>query len=290
MPYPVVLKADGLAAGKGVSIVSTPKEAESELKSMLEGKFDDAGKKVVIEEFLKGEELSLLLIVEGKNVRAMEFSQDHKAALDGDLGPNTGGMGAYTPVSFADSALYDKVNKIVTTPLLDGFLEEDIDYRGVLYIGLMIVDEKPYVLEYNVRFGDPETEAVLFNMESDLVPYLEATAERKLDKTPNIDWNSGYAATVVMASGGYPGSYEKNIPIKGLDNVDEDAFVFHAGTAADEKGAFLTKGGRVLMVTAKGETISKALENAYANVDKIEFRDAFYRKDIGHREVKRENS
>jgi phosphoribosylamine---glycine ligase len=284
--FPIVLKADGLAAGKGVVICDNLDTATKELSEMLQGKFKDAGAKVVIEQFLKGEELSLLLLTDGTNVKKLLFSQDHKALSEGDKGPNTGGMGAYTPVSFANESLYEKVNLLVTLPLLNELKKRNIDYRGVLYIGLMIVDKTPYVLEYNARFGDPETEPLMFMLESDIVPYFKACIERTLDKLPEMRWYDGYGATVVMASGGYPDSYPKGVEIKGLDTVDSDCTVFHAGTIY-KGNSILTDGGRVLMVTGRGKTAQDAMSKVYRNVEKITFDGSYYRKDIGYREIQR---
>lgn len=285
--YPVVLKADGLAAGKGVVICNNYDMAEKELQEMLSGKFKDAGAKVVIEEFLKGEELSLLLLTDGKNVRKLHFSQDHKALLDGDKGPNTGGMGAYAPVSIADDSLYEKVHNKVTLPLLNELKKREINYRGVLYIGLMIVDGEPFVLEYNARFGDPETEPLMFMLESDIVQYFSAIADGDLSNLPELKWKKGYGACVVMASDGYPGSYKKGLKIEGLENIDENSFVFHAGTVSGNDGV-LTDGGRVLMVTSTGPTVRETMRNVYNCVNKIKFDGAFFRQDIAHREIKRE--
>ena len=301
--YPVVLKADGLAAGKGVLICNSYEEAKSELSQMLGGKFKAAGAKVVIEEFLKGEELSLLLLTDGTNVKRLLFSQDHKALNDGDTGLNTGGMGAYTPVASGTDELYEKVNKSVTLPLLNELKKRGIDYRGILYIGLMIVDGNPFVLEYNVRFGDPETEPLMFMLISDIVPYFWAVSGTgrsfsggnagtlppftSLDALPDLVWREGYGMCVVMASGGYPESYEKNKEIHGLGDVDGNCVVFHAGTKSDKSGNVLTDGGRVLMVTSKGGTIAQAVENTYRNVAKISFDKMFFRHDIAHREIER---
>jgi len=285
--YPVVLKADGLAAGKGVIICDSEEIAQTELEEMLGGKFSDAGSRVVIEQFLVGEELSLLLFVDGENVKHLQFSQDHKALLDGDKGPNTGGMGAYTPVSIGDKKTIETVDKMVVGPLLSEFKKREIDYRGILYIGLMMVDETPYVLEYNVRFGDPETEPLMMMMESDIVPYMIATFEKKLGLTSDIKWHKGAGATVVLASSGYPGSYEKGKVIENLDKTDSDCVVFHAGTKSSQDGSIVTDGGRVLMVTCRGENISQAIEKTYLNTEKIVFDGAYCRKDIGYREIKR---
>lgn len=285
--FPIVLKADGLAAGKGVVICDSLRSATSELTEMLGGKFKDAGAKVVIEQFLKGEELSLLLLTDGSSVKPLLFSQDHKALLDGDTGPNTGGMGAYAPVLSGTSELYEKINEKVTLPLLNELKKRNIDYRGILYIGLMIVDGIPYVLEYNARFGDPETEPLMMMLESDIVPYFTACAERTLGKLPELEWIEGYGATVVIASGGYPESYKKGVLISGLGSVDKDCVVFHAGTKFNENGKIVTDGGRVLMVTGTGKTIQETMDTVYKNVGKISFDGAYYRKDIAHREIKR---
>lgn len=288
--YPVVLKADGLAAGKGVIICATYEEASSELSQMLGGKFKSAGAKVVIEEFLKGEELSLLLLTDGTNVKPLLFSQDHKALNDGDTGLNTGGMGAYTPVKPGTDELYEKVDKTITQPLLGELKKRGIDYRGILYIGLMIVDGEPFVLEYNVRFGDPETEPLMFMLISDIVPYFRAVAgkgDTTLEALPELVWRSGYGMCVVLASGGYPEGYEKGKVISGLDSVDENCVVFHAGTKFDALGNIVTDGGRVLMVTSGGKDINEAVENTYKNVEKITFDKAYFRHDIAHREMER---
>lgn len=300
--YPVVLKADGLAAGKGVIICGTYEEASSELSQMLNGKFKSAGSKVVIEEFLKGEELSLLLLTDGTNVKRLLFSQDHKALNDGDTGLNTGGMGAYTPVKPGTDELYEKVDRTITQPLLSELKKRGINYRGILYIGLMIVDGEPFVLEYNVRFGDPETEPLMFMLISDIVPYFWAVSGKEersntkngkipplttLEALPELVWRSGYGMCVVLASGGYPESYEKGKVISGLDSVDENCVVFHAGTKFDASGNIVTDGGRVLMVTSAGKDINEAVENTYRNVEKISFDKAYYRHDIAHRERER---
>ena len=288
--YPVVLKADGLAAGKGVIICATYEEASSELSQMLGGKFKAAGAKVVIEEFLKGEELSLLLLTDGTNVKRLMFSQDHKALNDGDTGLNTGGMGAYTPVKSGTDELYEKVDRAVTQPLLNELKKRGINYRGILYIGLMIVDGEPFVLEYNVRFGDPETEPLMFMLISDIVPYFQAVAGKgdvTLESLPELVWRSGYGMCVVLASGGYPEGYEKGKVITGLDSVDENCVVFHAGTKFDASGKIVTDGGRVLMVTSAGRNIAEAVANTYKNVEKITFDKVYFRHDIAHREMER---
>ena len=300
--YPIVLKADGLAAGKGVIICNTYEEASSELSQMLGGKFKAAGSKVVIEEFLKGEELSLLLLTDGTNVKRLLFSQDHKALNDGDTGLNTGGMGAYTPVKSGTDELYEKVDKTITQPLLGELKKRGINYRGILYIGLMVVNGEPFVLEYNVRFGDPETEPLMFMLISDIIPYFWAVSVKEerlnakngkfppfttLEALPELVWRSGYGMCVVLSSGGYPEGYEKGKIISGLDSVDDNCVVFHAGTKFDASGNVVTDGGRVLMVTSAGRNIAEAVENTYKNVEKITFDKVYFRHDIAHREMER---
>ena len=285
--FPIVLKADGLAAGKGVVICDSFETAAAGLKEMLEGKFKAAGAKVVIEQFLKGEELSLLLLTDGNNVKPLLFSQDHKALLEGDTGPNTGGMGAYAPVLSGTHDIYSKIDRSVTKPLLNELKKRNIDYRGILYIGLMIVDGVPYVLEYNARFGDPETEPLMMMLKSDIVPYFTACTEKTLKNLPELEWIEGYGATVVIASGGYPESYQKGMVISGLGSVDKDCVVFHAGTKFSGNGETVTDGGRVLMVTGTGKTIKETMDLVYKNTGKICFNGAYYRKDIAHREISR---
>ncbi|MCK5807426.1 phosphoribosylamine--glycine ligase [bacterium] len=288
MSYPAVLKADGLAAGKGVVIAQSFEEARNALQEMLAGKFNDAGKQVVIEEFLKGEELSLLLFVDGKTATPMLFSQDHKAAYEGDKGPNTGGMGAYTPVSIGTDSLAEKINTVVTYPLLNALKKRDISFRGILYIGVMMVENEPFVLEYNVRFGDPETEPLMMAMKSDIVLWFSAVADGFLEGLPPLEWHSGYTATVVLSSQGYPGSYEKGKVITGLDSLPDGVKVFHAGTTKNEEGELVTAGGRVLMVTAQGTTLKEATTLVYRAIKNIHFDGMQHRKDIGYREIARE--
>ncbi len=290
LPYPLVLKADGLAEGKGVSIALNPAEGEKELREFMGGRFKEAGRELVMEEFLDGEELSLILLTDGAAWRPFLFAQDHKRAFDGDEGPNTGGMGAYCPVSIGTPALLERCETEIIRPLLRTLTERGIAYRGVLYIGLMLVKGKPFVLEYNVRFGDPETEPLLMALESDLVPYLQATANGKLGATEPFEWHPGATATVVVASGGYPGSYKKGLPITGLDATDPAVTVFHAGSATGPDGRPVTAGGRMFMVTAHGDTLREAVATAARNAARITFDGAFFRRDIGHRELKRERT
>ncbi len=286
LPYPLVLKADGLAAGKGVVIAKDFEIALNSLKEMFNGKFADAGKTVVIEEFLSGEELSLLFFVDGTSVKPLLFSQDHKAAYENDEGPNTGGMGAYAPVLIGTKELQKKVENQVVMPLLEVLKKENIDYKGILYVGLMIVDNKPFVLEFNARFGDPETEPLLFLMKSDILPLFEATIDGKLSDLPEIEWFDGSGATVVLASKGYPGSYEKGQKIVLPKDLPENVFIFHAGTTKKDD-SLVSSGGRVLMVTANDKDIKDTMNLIYKTIGKIDFENGFFRKDIAFKELKR---
>jgi len=285
--YPLVLKADGLAEGKGVAIVEDAETAERELRELMGGRFKDAGKEVIIEEFLSGEELSLLILTDGVSWRPFTFAQDHKRAGERDTGPNTGGMGSYAPVSIGTPSLLARCEERIIKPLLATLAKRGIPYRGILYIGLMIVNGEPFVLEYNVRFGDPETEALLYLLEDDLVPYLRAVANGSLGSLPALSWHPGASATVVLASGGYPGSYRRGLPITGLDAVDPAVTVFHAGTARDPNGRLIAIGGRVLMVTARGDTLAEATARATDNAARISWENSFFRRDIGHRDLRR---
>lgn len=276
---PLVVKADGLAAGKGVIICQTKKEAEAAINDIMKEKqFGNAGDNIVIEEFLDGIEASLLCFVNGKKIIPMESARDYKKAYDNDLGLNTGGMGCFSPnpIYTEDLKNYIKVNILDTT--LNGFIEENIDFRGILFIGLMIKDDKAKVLEYNTRFGDPETEVVLPRLKSDLLEIMEKTIDGTLSPD-DLKWIDEKSATVILASGGYPESYEKGKEITGLDLVDEDIIVFHGGTKL-ENGKVLTDGGRVLAVTAIGKTLEEARERVYKNIPKIQFEKMEYRNDI----------
>jgi phosphoribosylamine--glycine ligase len=276
---PYVLKADGLAAGKGVVILQNLEEAQDELQKMLlEEKFGAAGKKVVIEEFLNGVELSCFVLTDGRHYRLLPFAKDYKRVGEGDTGPNTGGMGALSPVPFADAAFIKKVEKRIVQPTLAGLQQEKIPYKGFLFIGLMKVAGDPYVIEYNVRMGDPETEVVLPRLQNDLVSLLEAVANETLNKV-DIQVDERRAATVVVVSGGYPGAYQKGSEITGLENNSE-SFIFHAGTAL-ENGKLLTAGGRVLAITSYGDDLKMALQTSYRTLEKIEFEGGYYRRDIG---------
>ena len=288
---PIVIKADGLAAGKGVIVAMTLQEAEDAVRDMLDGnKFGDAGHRVVVEEFLEGEEASFIVMVDGKNVLPMATSQDHKRVGDGDTGPNTGGMGAYSPAPVVTDAVYQRIMDEVITPTVEGMAAEGMPYTGFLYAGLMISPQgAPKVIEYNCRFGDPETQPILMRLQSDLAGLCLAALDGKRDQT-DIQWDPRPTLGVVMAAGGYPDSYNKGDVIDGLDQADSDTVkVFHAGTA-EKDGQVVTSGGRVLCVTGVGDTVGEAQANAYEGVKQITWRDAQYRSDIGYRAVAREKA
>jgi phosphoribosylamine--glycine ligase len=281
---PIVVKADGLAAGKGVIVCKTTEEAiRSVDKIMVEKIFGEAGNRVVIEEYLIGEEASYIAFTDGKAILPMASSQDHKPVFDGDRGPNTGGMGAYSPAPVVTDEVNEKIIEKVLRPIIYGMGEEGRPYKGVLYAGLMIHEGHPKVLEFNARFGDPETQPVLMRMKEDIVPILEACMKGTLSQH-RIEWDKRASVCVVMASKGYPGDYEKGKVIKGLKEVSrmEGAFVFHAGTALKED-QMITNGGRVLGVTGLGEDIPRAIEKAYQAVKKISWDGVHYRTDIGQR-------
>ncbi len=286
---PLVVKADGLAAGKGVFVADTVDEAIDALRQIMKDRvFGDAGNKVVVEQCLKGEEASFMILTDGKTVVPLATSQDHKAVFDGDRGPNTGGMGAYSPAPVITEALKSDIMHGIIAPLVKGLSKERINFRGVIYAGLMICDGKPYVLEFNCRFGDPEAQPVLMRLESDLFEILKATAEGRLEDI-SVSWKDDASICVVLASKGYPGPYEKGKAVKGLDSLknNRDVVVFHAGTSLNN-GEIVTSGGRVLGVTATGRDIPAAKANAYRAVEKIHFEGMQYRKDIGDKAIKRE--
>ena len=285
---PLVVKADGLAAGKGVIICRTSEEAIQAVNQMMaERMFGEAGQRVVIEECLIGEEASFLVFTDGQSLLSMASTQDHKAVFDGDKGPNTGGMGAYSPAPVVTDRVREKIMEEVLKPMIQGMAREGMPYKGVLYAGLMISDGLPKVLEFNARFGDPETQPILMRMKGDMVPVLEACIQGTLSQC-KMDWDSRASVCVVMASKGYPGHYEKGKPIRGLDDVErmKDVFVFHAGTAS-EQSQVVTSGGRVLGVTGLGEDIGKAIERTYQAVQKIAWDGVYYRKDIGQKALGR---
>jgi len=287
---PIVIKADGLAAGKGVIVAMTLEEAEAAVRDMLAGNaFGEAGHRVVIEEFLDGEEASFIVMVDGEHVLPMATSQDHKRVGDGDTGPNTGGMGAYSPAPVVSDEVYERVMNEVIFPTVRGMAAEGAPYTGFLYAGLMILpDGTPKVIEYNCRFGDPETQPILLRLRSDLVALCEAALARQLDRC-SVEWDPRPALGVVMAAGGYPGDYTKGAVIAGLPQTDaEDAKVFHAGTSLSD-GQVVTNGGRVLCVTALGATVKAAQQRAYQVADQIHWDGGFCRRDIGYRAIAREN-
>lgn len=286
---PIVIKADGLAAGKGVILAQTNEEAIRAIKDMLSGnKFGDAGARVVIEEFLQGEEASFICMVDGSNILPMASSQDHKARDEGDTGPNTGGMGAYSPAPVVTNEMHKRIIDTVVKPTVDGMAAEGHPFTGFLYAGVMIdKNGTPKVLEYNVRFGDPETQPIMFRLQSDLVQHCLDALAGKLD-TAKANWNSRTALGVVLAAGGYPESYDKGDVIHGLENTESDnSKVFHAGTA-EKDGKLVTAGGRVLCAVALGNNVTEAQANAYAVVKKINWDKVYYRNDIGHRAITRE--
>jgi len=278
----LVIKADGLAAGKGVIVCSSKVDAKVAIdRIMAKKEFGEAGATVVIEECLVGEEASILAFTDGETIVPMASSQDHKRAFDDDKGPNTGGMGAYSPAPVVTDELFRQIDKTILKPTIAGMKKDGCLYKGVLYVGVMVTEDGPKVLEYNARFGDPETQAILPRMKSDLVEIMMAVVEGKLADV-NIEWDGRSAVCVVMASGGYPGSYEKGKEIKGLKEAGElsDVVVFHAGTKK-LNGKIVTSGGRVLGVTALGSDIKGAIDNAYKAVGLIDFDKAHYREDIG---------
>ncbi len=275
---PYVLKADGLAAGKGVLIISDPDEAALELKAMLGGRFGKAGSKVVIEQYLSGIEMSAFIVTDGISYKLLPEAKDYKRIGEGDTGKNTGGMGAVSPVPFATPGFMRKVEDKVIRPTVEGLRDEGIEYRGFIFFGLMNVDGEPYVIEYNARLGDPESEVILPRIESDLYDLLEGVARRDLSSRTLMTSHDS-AVTVMMVSGGYPDAYPKGVEITGLDLITGST-VFHAGTA-ERDGRIVTSGGRVLSVTSRGETMEEALEKSYRTVSGIRFEGVNYRKDIG---------
>lgn len=289
--YDVVVKASGLAAGKGVILPESKSEAISAVKAMiLDRKFGDSGSEVVIEEFLDGEELSILTFSDGENFKSLPTAQDHKRAYDGDKGPNTGGMGCYAPGKIATPALLERIDETILRPTLDGLRQEGIPFVGMLFTGIMSTPTGPKVLEYNARFGDPETQTLLplLGSETDLAEIMLACIEKRLGSIPMHIVTGRYSAVVVVVSGGYPGDYRKGLPIQ-IDEIHQDSLpqgtslnLYHAGTALKD-GVLKTSGGRVIAVSATAHTLEKALQAAYAGVSTIHFENAFFRKDIGHR-------
>jgi phosphoribosylamine--glycine ligase len=285
---PIVVKADGLAAGKGVIIAETLQQAHEAIDDIFGGAFGQAGAELVIEEFLTGEEASFFVLCDGENALPMATAQDHKRVGDGDTGPNTGGMGAYSPASIMTPALVEQTMQEIILPTMKAMAERGAAYRGVLFAGLMLTPQGPKLIEYNCRFGDPECQVLMQRLDSDIVPALQAAANGSLANI-SLNWRDEVAMTVVMAANNYPAAYEKGSVISQLENVDtDDTMVFHAGTARDANGTITAIGGRVLNVTAKGKTVAQARDNAYIGVEKIDWPEGFCRQDIGWREIQRE--
>lgn len=291
---PCVIKADGLAAGKGVVVAKTVDEARDAVTSMMQDKiFGDAGKKIIIEECLIGQEASILVITDSKEVVALASAQDHKRIFDNDQGPNTGGMGAYSPALIVTADILKEIMERIIYRTIEGLVKERIDYRGVLYAGIILTKEGPKTLEFNARFGDPETEAILPRLKSDLVEIMLATSERKLSRVKTLEWDSRACVCVICASAGYPGNYAKDKEIHGLDETAklDDLIVFHAGTreltnSLTHERTIVTNGGRVLGVTGLGATIKDAINKTYAAVNKINFEGMHFRRDIGKKALK----
>ena len=282
-PAPLVIKADGLAAGKGVVVATSKKQALEALSDVMERKsLGNAGDRVIVEECLSGKEVSLLAFTDGKTVCPLVPACDYKRVFDSDQGPNTGGMGSYSPPGFFDQSQVEEAQRTVLEPAVQAMASEGMPYKGVLYAGLMVTPDGIKVLEFNARFGDPETQAIIPRLNTDLVDIMLAVIERKLNKM-KIEWSNEACVGVVMASGGYPGKYKTGFPITGLDKLDRDILVFHAGTTVKE-GA-VTNGGRVLTVVAKGKTLTDARARVYANIPRIHFEGCHYRRDIAAREA-----
>jgi phosphoribosylamine--glycine ligase len=287
---PVVIKADGLAAGKGVIIAGSLPEADKALSDLMKAKiFGSAGDKVIIDEYLVGREVSLIAFTDGKTVSPMVPACDYKEVGDGDQGPNTGGMGSYSPPGFLSAGMTKKVTKDILLPTVKAMAKEGMPYMGVLYAGLMSVDSEPVVIEFNARFGDPETQVILPLLKTDLVDILMAVVQGNLDQV-KIEWSPEACVGVVVASGGYPGSYKTGFPIQGIASVNKDVLVFHAGTRLGNGSIIYTDGGRVLTVVGVGQDMAEAREKVYRNVGHIYFEGCYYRKDIALREVDRINS
>jgi phosphoribosylamine--glycine ligase len=286
--FPVVIKADGLAAGKGVIIAATPAEAEAALGTMFDGSFGGAGSSIVIEEFLTGEEVSFFIITDGKTILPFGSAQDHKRVGDGDTGPNTGGMGAYSPASIFTPELQRRAMEEIVEPTVRALAEGGVPYSGILYAGLMLTPAGPSLIEYNVRFGDPECQVLMMRLEGDLLELMCATAKGKLDELAPPRFSDDAALTIVMAANGYPGTPEQGGTIRGIKAAsDGGAKIFHAGTGTSSRGDLVARGGRVLNVTARASSVAEAQQAAYRAVEAIDFPTGFYRHDIGWREAAR---
>ena len=276
----MVIKADGLAGGKGVIIAEDPLSAKTAITEMMQDKvFGSAGERLIIEEFLTGTEASVLCFADGKTIVPMASAQDYKKIYDEDQGPNTGGMGTYSPSLIFDAALEEVIKEHILTPTMAGFVQEGLNFKGVLFVGLMIGKEGPKVIEFNVRFGDPETQSVLMRLDTDLLDILESVIDGKLAEQ-QIKWNEDRTICVVLAAGGYPGQYDEGDPISGLETLDSDILIFHGGTKFQGEQV-VTSGGRVLGICARAKTAEEAHEKVYKNINKIYFKDKQYRKDIG---------
>ncbi|MBL4618225.1 MAG: phosphoribosylamine--glycine ligase [Robiginitomaculum sp.] len=282
---PYVLKADGLAAGKGVVIIDDLAKAKASAKQMLDGQFGEASSKLVIEEFLTGEEASLFVLCDGETAIPMAGAQDHKRAFDGDTGPNTGGMGCYSPAPILDDYMSAKVMQQIVQPTLAGMKKQGAPFSGVLYVGLMIDNNQPKLIEYNVRFGDPECQVLMLRLQSDIIPALLACAKGKLAELEPLSWNYRSAACVVLAANGYPGVVTKGSIITGIEQAEKtpEVTVFHAGTRISTGGEVSANGGRVLNITANGDDLTQAVANCYGAVERINWHEGFYRRDIGWR-------
>lgn len=284
---PIVIKVSGLAAGKGAVVCFTEEEAHSTLASMMVDKeFGDAGNEVVIEEFLTGEEASIFAVSDGNYYKVLPSAQDHKAIFDGDKGPNTGGMGSYSPAPIIDDEILKEIEKDIISPSFEAMKKENRTYKGVLFIGLMITAEGPKVIEYNCRFGDPETQVILPKFDGDLADLLMKAARSEFTKNEILPMKSDHYLCLVLASGGYPGIYSKGHIIEGLDNIEEGSFVIHAGTKKDN-GNIITSGGRVLGIVSQGSTLKESKDRSYKMAEQIDFRDKYYRYDIGDKGIKR---
>lgn len=288
-PYPLVIKADGLAAGKGVVIANSYDFAKKTIEEMFSGKFKEAGYEVVIEEFLEGEEASVLAICDGKDYITLAPAQDHKRIYDNDEGPNTGGMGSYSPAPIVNDLILERVKNSILTPAIDGMIKEGTPFIGCLYAGLMIKDNQPKVVEFNVRFGDPETQSVLTVLDGDFCKLIYSAASGNIDKSSIYNIARNYSCCVVAASKGYPDNFEKGFEIMGIDDAEkEGTLVFNAGTDLKD-GKLITAGGRVLGVTSIADSLKEAIDKAYSAIAKIHFDNIYYRKDIGHRALKNES-
>ncbi len=280
--YPLVIKAEGLAAGKGVVIVTNKKEAFAAVDKIMDDRiFGDAGERIVIEDFLEGQEVSIIALTDGKNIIPLTPAQDHKAVFDGDEGPNTGGMGAFSPVPFIGGALEDEICNKIMKPSIKAFQKEGIKYKGIIYTGLIITDMGPKVLDFNTRFGDPETQVILPRLKNDLIEVMEKVLSGKLNEI-ELEWDQRTAICVILASGGYPIAFKTGMEIKGLENLKkyDDVLVFHAGTRL-ENGIYYSNGGRVLGITTLGDGLFDAVNQIYGYIEEIEFEDMHYRTDIG---------